>query len=211
MLTRWSCCVALAAITMIGPAAPRATVETSEHQTFRPQRIEIPGTNYEIVLGPAETPSATAPTPSATAPHEAMLIAIESWLSHSFELPLIHDHPRIEFAPAAAIAALRYRGLLPTQSIPASRDILAVYANDLRTIFLPDTWVGSTPADLSVLVHEMAHHLQNLAGLKYECPQARERLAFTAQDRWLGLFGTGLEEEFGIDMFTVFVKSACMD
>lgn len=208
MLTRFLCCIALAAMTMAGPAAPQASVETSDYQAFGPQRIEIPGTNYEIVFGAPEPPATTT---AHEAKLEAMLIAIESWLSDSFGLQPIHDHPRVEFAPAATIAALRYKGLQSAQSMPASPDVVAVYVDGIRTIYLPDTWVGDTPTDLSILVHEMAHHIQNLAGLKYECPQAREKLAFTAQDRWLGLFGTGLEQEFGIDMFTVVVKSACMD
>src|SRR5260221_11569978 len=30
---------------------------------------------------------------------------------------------------------------------------------------------GRTPAELSILVHEMVHHFQNVLGLKHECPQ----------------------------------------
>src|SRR5258707_15291269 len=44
-------------------------------------------------------------------------------------------------------------------------------------------------------VHGMVHHLQNLANLKFECPMAREKLAYLAQDKWLGRFGTSLEKE----------------
>src|SRR6185503_9446763 len=73
-----------------------------------------------------------------------------------------------------------------------------------RSIF-PTGWSGTTAAELSMLVHEMVHHMQNGAGLKYECPEAREELAFTAQERWLSLFGTDLDAEFGIDPFTLLV------
>jgi hypothetical protein len=37
-------------------------------------------------------------------------------------------------------------------------------------IVLPDNWNGDMAADLSVLVHEMVHHLQKKNQLKYECP-----------------------------------------
>jgi hypothetical protein len=47
----------------------------------------------------------------------------------------------------------------------------------MKTIYLPKNWTGSTPAELSVLVHEMVHHLQGATKTKYECPQAREQLA----------------------------------
>jgi hypothetical protein len=56
----------------------------------------------------------------------------------------------------------------------------------------------------------MVHHLQNLAGLKFECPMAREKVAYMAQDQWLKRFGTSLETEFDLDMFTVLISSACM-
>jgi hypothetical protein len=58
-------------------------------------------------------------------------------------------------------------------------------------------------------VHEMVHHLQNVGGLKYPCPDAREKPAYLAQDRWLRRFGLDLETAFGIDLFTVLVRSAC--
>jgi len=80
----------------------------------------------------------------------------------------------------------------------------------MKTIFLPDDWTGKSPANQSIMVHEMVHHLQNIAGLKFECPMAREKVAYMAQDKWLKRFGTSLESEFDLDMFTVLISSACM-
>ena len=54
---------------------------------------------------------------------------------------------------------------------------MAAYDPLTQTIFLPERWTGNTPAEISVLVHEMVHHLQNVARLKYECVQASEELA----------------------------------
>jgi hypothetical protein len=68
---------------------------------------------------------------------------------------------------------------------------------------------GGSSAEMSVLVHEMVHHLQNQVQLKYRCPQEREKLAYAAQDRWLSHVGTSLEKEFGIDPFTLLVKTNC--
>ena len=68
---------------------------------------------------------------------------------------------------------------------------------------------GKAAADLSVLVHEMVHHLQNIGGIRYECPAAREQLAYLAQDKWLGLFGQDLEHAFEIDKFTLKVSTSC--
>ena len=87
---------------------------------------------------------------------------------------------------------------------------MAVYSDAARTIYLPEGWSGRTAAELSVLVHEMVHHLQNLAGLKYNCSQEREALAYRAQERWLGLFGRSLAQDFAIDSFSLLVKTRCM-
>jgi hypothetical protein len=56
----------------------------------------------------------------------------------------------------------------------------------------------------------MVHHLQNLGQLKYDCPAAREKLAYQAQDEWLKLYESNLEKEFEIAKVTVLVTSGCM-
>jgi hypothetical protein len=56
----------------------------------------------------------------------------------------------------------------------------------------------------------MVHHVQNVAGLKFECSQARERPAYVAQDRWLALFGSNLVDEFELNPITVLVRTRCM-
>ena len=115
------------------------------------------------------------------------------------------------------ITTIRYRafGVEPRRDIAAMplvsdpRDTVAIYDDANRTIYLPLTWRGGTAAELSVLVHEMVHHLQNVGGIRYECPAAREELAYRAQDKWLGLFGQDLERAFEIDKFTLKVSTSC--
>jgi len=147
----------------------------------------------------------------------ALLAALVLWLASNFDLPASYQHPRIEFAPAARISALRYGGLTEGQpNGPASapsdagrREVVAVYDDATRTIYLPDGWTGTIPAELSVLVHELVHHLQNAGKQKFECPREREKLAYEAQERWLKLFGRDLLGEFEIDPFTRLVITSC--
>lgn len=200
---------ALLLVTMVALAR-----EGSAHAADRIEQrsVRIPGAGYEIRLDGTEriTPSTMG---------EPLLAAIETWLSIEFDLPIVRDHPRIELVPPAEIAALRYRGRFPSPGTEraltghspaaAERDTVAVYSDSTRTIYLADDWTGGTPAELSVLVHEMVHHLQNVAGLKYECPQAREKLAYQAQERWLTLFGRDLAQDFELDGFTLLVKTKC--
>ena len=89
------------------------------------------------------------------------------------------------------------------------RQAVAVYDDLNETILLPENWKGDTPAELSVLVHEMVHHLQKESHLRYECQGAREELAYKVQEKWLSLFGRDLASEFQIDPFTLKVSTTC--
>jgi hypothetical protein len=131
---------------------------------------------------------------------EPLLSAIVTWLSLNFGMPAIHEHPWVQFAAPETMEAVR----------GSAETVEAIYDDASRTIFLDEKWQGKTPAELSVLVHEMVHHLQNAAGLKYECPQAREQQAYAAQQRWLGLFGSDLRKEFELDAMTLLVRTRCM-
>jgi hypothetical protein len=136
----------------------------------------------------------------------ALLTAIVTWLSVNFGLPAIHDHPAIEFYPATQIADIRHG----TMDSSARRDVIASYDDVTRTILLPNGWTGRTPADLSILVHEMVHHLQNVAGLEYDCPASREKLAYAAQEAWLGVFGQSLLSQFELDRMTLKLTTRCL-
>jgi Domain of unknown function (DUF6647) len=92
---------------------------------------------------------------------------------------------------------------------PDQREAVAIYDHQTMSIVLPDGWSGRSPAELSVLVHEMVTHLQNLGGLKFACPHEREKLAYLAQERWLNLFERDLLRDFEIDSFTLLVTTAC--
>lgn len=153
---------------------------------------------------------------------QELLTVIVTWLSIGFGLPAHYDHPRIAFASPAKMDTVQLhgpgRGQVREPDIQggrpahrgALRDVEALYDDSTHTIYLPEGWNGGTPAEVSVLVHEMVHHLQNAAGLKYECPQAREKLAYAAQNQWLARFGHNLMDEFELDPMTVLLRTKCM-
>jgi hypothetical protein len=141
---------------------------------------------------------------------EGLLTAIVLWLSSNFTLPASFDHPRVKFVSAIEMAALLPKDeQSDISSIQSASEIVSLYNNETKTIFLPNGWQGKTPAELSILVHEMVHHLQNVGQLKFACPQEREELAYLAQERWLKLFGRDLLRDFQMDRFTILVKSKC--
>jgi hypothetical protein len=211
MLKALACCLTLLAIAIGGPADAQPSANGA-HSTDQ-HDLTLSGGGYEEIAVDMAKLSKLAGSSG-----QALLTAIETWVSSQFDLSAIHEHPRIEFAPPAKIASLHFTDELsdpgaqvePTnRASSAQHDTIAIYSDDTRTIYLPEGWTGGTPAELSVLVHEVVHHFQNVLGLKYECPQEREKLAYIAQDRWLGLFGHRLADDFALDPFSLFVKSTC--
>jgi hypothetical protein len=152
---------------------------------------------------------------------EALLTTIVLWLSVNFGLPATYEHPNIEIAPPAKMATVRFRGLTSNRvygiATEAGRraepefgsEVYALYDDQRRTIYLHEGWTGASPRDVSLLVHEIVHHLQNAAGQKFLCPQEREKAAYKAQSQWLAQFGRTLEQDFEIDPMTMLVRTNC--
>jgi hypothetical protein len=145
----------------------------------------------------------------------ALLTTIVLWLSLNFDLPANYEPPKVEFVNIADITSKQYAGVFASNTTMGGgkndRSVVAFYDSLERTIFLAEGWTGKTPAESSVLVHEMVHHLQNLTGQKYNCPEERERLAYQAQEKWLSQMGRSIHTEFQIDPFALLVKTRCLN
>jgi hypothetical protein len=187
------------------------------HALFTPFRLPLSRLNTRLLA--KVTASATVRTTKTVTAMKELLTVLATWLSINFGLPAIQDHPQIEMVQPVRMAAIRYRGLVPdrapvTQSdddapLGTPTNIVALYDDARKTIYLPHGWRGS-PAELSVLVHELVHHIQNEAGMKFACPGEREKLAYDAQAKWLAIFGMTLEAEFDVDPFSLLVRTNCL-
>jgi hypothetical protein len=127
--------------------------------------------------------------------------AIMHWVASYLNMSERRALPCIEHAPSATIAALHRK------NAHSNRQDMGAYDDAVNTIYLPERWTASSPADISILVHQMVYHVQNLAGFKYECSWERERLAFAAQEHFLRSHGTNLWKTFEIDR-AIFLLSA---
>lgn len=172
--------------------------------------------NEAPTLAVVEGAPEQAARPAGVSPDR--LTSIVTWLSADFALPENYQHPRIEFVSPMKMAAVRYRGLGASlqarvvsddQWLEKMRDTMALYEDASRTIYLREGWTGATPAEISVLVHETVHHLQNLAGEKFECAQAREKPAYAAQQKWLATAGRNFFQEFETDPVTLMLRTVC--
>lgn len=153
---------------------------------------------------------------------QAFLIAIITWLSVNCDLPANYDLPTIIYASPSEITYIRYGAFTATdrKNVQAAQDalpaesrnsVVSVYDLKNHAIILPTGWTAMTPAEQSVLVHEMVHHLQAMAQLKFACPQQREAAAYKAQEKWLKLFDKTLESEFSLDGFTILANTSCLN
>jgi hypothetical protein len=192
-------CVALFNLSMIGSAAAQ---KPDQDRSSMPPAIEWPrertaegpAINYAVAFGGSEL------QPVAAGPAQALLTAIVPWLAANFALPSSYQHPSIKLVPATEILFRRYRAFTAEKqrevlnaihgsaaSPGNGRKAVAIYDDVTRTIFLPE----------------------KEARLIYPCPGASEKLAYEAQEKWLGLFGLDLESEFEIDPFTLLATTAC--
>lgn len=138
---------------------------------------------------------------------EPLVNAIMLWLSLNFALPLGADQPLIRHVPPDRLVAIHYGGM---SGRPPDPTVLGAYDARTRTIYLRDDWNSLNALDVSVLVHELVHYLQDRAGLSFECPATRETPAYAAQQRWLEFYGTDLHAAFGIDAMTLKLRTACL-
>jgi len=121
-------------------------------------------------------PDANAVAPSV--PGGAQLADIEQWLKVHFDLPPGSRRPTVAIVSATDILFLRYkafteqrrREVLASYARGHGRSVAAMYDPRTATIYLAEGWTGRTSAEMSILVHEMVHHLQIEAQLSYACP-----------------------------------------
>lgn len=128
------------------------------------------------------------------------------WLDSHYQLGIPTSHPDIIALPQSELVARRYG----PEADEAQVEIVALYDKELRAILVSSEWTGKSLAELSILVHEMVHYLQDESGTVFACPAEREKLAYQAQNDWLRLSDESLESTFGIDPALILVATACI-
>jgi hypothetical protein len=216
MLKRIALAVALSAIA----TSPLVAQQPEQYELAIPHLLEGADRDQDRTEVDRSAAAATSGQADARGPTPAMLKEIGAWLSQNLDLPQTSDLPAVRQVPPSELISLRLQPLTDAEreKVAAAlrtgtlirREPVALYNNRTKTIFLAEGWSSSNPADVSVLVHEMVHHLQNLAAHKFLCPQERERLAYAAQEKWLAQDGRSLATEFELDAFTLLVSTLCV-
>jgi hypothetical protein len=108
MFKALACCLTLLAIAVGGPANAQPSANGT-HSTDQ----------HDLTLSGSEEIASKLAGSSG----QALLTEMEAWVSSQFDLPAIHEHPRIEFAPPAKIAPCVLPTCCPIQEHKLSRTI----------------------------------------------------------------------------------------
>lgn len=143
-----------------------------------------------------------------------LLTVIATWISLTTGLPPAEQHPTVVFVPEAGLSEVRATLAASATGKPAAPvaqgAVHGFYDDASGAIYLPKGWSAASALDVSLLVHEMVHHLQRVSGTSYPCPQAREAPAYEAQKAWLAGFGIDMMEAFELDPMTMLLRTRCM-
>lgn len=134
-----------------------------------------------------------------------MLIkALLVWISGVTGLPAGEDIPSIRLESSARIQEY-VNPQRPHLADDSGEGALAYFDSRRKEIVLQEGWRPDDPFDVSILVHELVHFMQDEAGRLYPCPAAREKEAYVAQEEWLKSQGIDLFDNPTMPMDRMFV------
>tara|TARA_A100001011_G_scaffold357940_1_gene403251 strand:+ start:167 stop:586 length:420 start_codon:yes stop_codon:yes gene_type:complete len=109
-----------------------------------------------------------------------ILTALMIWFGANTPLQVNHELPSVVFLPQETMEQMFYGD---NEYEPDS--LHGMYNQDTDTIYLPDDWDRKSPWDMSVLVHEMVHYLQDMNNMKFNCSNEMEKMAWPIQQFYL--------------------------
>ena len=102
------------------------------------------------------------------------------WLGTNTYLNADHPHPTVILMPQAEMNSLYFKD---NDHEPDS--LHGLYNKEDDTIILPDDWNKEDPFDMSVLLHELVHYLQDVNGMQFNCTQEMEKDSWPIQQNFL--------------------------
>ncbi|MBN2906338.1 MAG: hypothetical protein JXJ18_06500 [Rhodobacteraceae bacterium] len=156
------------------------------------------------VLG-AEAPAATCARPDGAIPQTPVPAALVRdllvWIGQATGYDVadsLASPPQIGFCQTGDWVDYEQTRVL------VEEHLRAVYDWPNRRVLLVAPWAPDDPRDVSILLHELVHHVQ-LANRTWECLQAPEWEAYKLQERWLAERGI----EAGFDWLQIYFLSRC--
>jgi hypothetical protein len=120
--------------------------------------------------------SARAAVPDGTRISSESVASLVAWVERATKV-------QIPEAPIVTASGKILKTALGLEGVQAARSIAAYLPGQI--IINNIVWDPESPTAQSYLVHELVHHAQLLSGKSYPCHDAKEREAYTLQNRWL--------------------------
>lgn len=145
-------------------------------------------------MTPARADIECAPRPDLVAP-------LLRWIGDHTDYDITQSlaaPPRISFCETGQIIHYEDRDVIVETGLRAAYDLTH------QQIFLVRPWSAQDTFDLSVLLHELIHHVQ-LQNRSWDCIGAPEWEAYKLQEKWLKAHD--IDPEF--DWLTIYMMSRC--
>lgn len=110
-----------------------------------------------------------------------IITALLIWLGANSDFNVNMDIPVVMFLPQDQME-LQYFGESHTDD---HSELYAFYDTQKNIIVLPDTWDRRDPWDLSVLLHEMIHYVQDQNETEFNCTAEMEKDSWPLQQKYL--------------------------
>lgn len=109
---------------------------------------------------------------------EKLMLGLMAFAAAHTGLPMADELPDVVQKPPERLWGI----FMPDAEYdPEGRSVSGLYDHRSGTIYLPDQWAADDVRDVSILLHELVHHLQHEAGVTYQCRGAMEAPAYAAQ------------------------------
>ena len=142
---------------------------------------------------------------------DQLMFAFMAWISAVTGLPPAEELPELVFNTPAELQMLHHPGAAYREGDGVPQAV-ALYDLEERIIHLTDDWEVRDPVDLSVLLHELVHHMQASADVGYDCRGAMEKVAYDAQIAFLASMDLDMFEVMEINrLFYVLLTTCSLD
>lgn len=142
---------------------------------------------------------------------ETLLTALMVWASAQTGLPVPDSFPTIRMTDRCEIVQM-YSGNDASCDDDGPRAV-AIYDPAIKTMYLPQEWQPDNLYHVSMLLHELVHHMQTEAGINFDtvtCPGKEiEQPAYDAQIAFLEGAGVDAMETMGINRLAYIFVTIC--
>lgn len=140
---------------------------------------------------------------------DALMYALMAWASAQTGIAPADTLPAVTYTAPEEMVQMQY----PDGDGGAAANgvrVVALYDPNEAEIYLPLGFDVRDPVDVSVLLHELVHHMQYEAGVGYACRGEMERVAYEAQGEYLSSVGIDLLEAMEMNGLFLHLVTTCL-